>query len=70
MAGMAVSMGLDKEHELHRRRRGRNLAVMAMLVCFAVLLFAVTIVKMGDNAANPSTKVSWGESLMNWMQSE
>lgn len=70
MAGMAVSMGLDREHELHQRRRGRNLAVMAMLVCFAVLLFAVTIVKMGDNAANPSAKVSWGESLMNWMQSE
>ena len=67
---MAVSMGFEKEHELHQRRKGRNGAVLAVLIGFAVLLFAVTIVKLGDNVANPSASVSWGESLMNWMRGE
>lgn len=45
---------LHREHELHRRRRGRNVAVLLVLAGFAVLLFAVTIVKMGGNAGNPA----------------
>lgn len=63
-------MGIEKEHELHRRRKGRNGAVLAVLAGFALLLFAVTIVKLGDNVANPSQNVSWGESLMNWARGE
>jgi hypothetical protein len=43
----------NREHALHRRRRARNLATLAILVGFAALLFAVTIVKMGENAGNP-----------------
>lgn len=46
---------INREHDLHRRRRGRNLAVLAALVAFAGLLFAVTVVKMGAQAGNP-----WG----------
>jgi ferric-dicitrate binding protein FerR (iron transport regulator) len=46
---------LHREHELHRRRRARNIAVLAALGGFAALLFVVTIVKMGANAGNP-----WG----------
>jgi len=45
----------DREHELHRRRRGRNYAVLGVLVAFAALMFAVTIAKMGSHAGNP-----WG----------
>lgn len=67
---MAVIMDFDREHELHHRRKGRNGAVLAVLAGFALLLFAVTIVKLGDNAANPSATVSWGESLMNWVRDE
>ena len=67
---MDLSMGMDREHELHRRRKGRNGAVLVVLLAFVALVFAVTVVKLGENAANPSTNVSWGESLMNWMQSE
>ncbi|MEL6997286.1 MAG: cytochrome C oxidase assembly protein [Paracoccaceae bacterium] len=63
-------MALDNEHDLHKRRKGRNTAVLALLLGFAMLLFAVTIVKLGENVANPSASVSWGESLMNWMQGE
>jgi hypothetical protein len=44
---------LHREHELHRRRRSRNIAVLVVLAGFAALLFAVTIVKMGGNAGNP-----------------
>ncbi|MCL5778799.1 hypothetical protein M1105_17620 [Limibaculum sp. FT325] len=46
---------MRKDHELHRRRRGRNLGVLAVLVAFVVLLFWVTVVKMGTHAGNP-----WG----------
>ncbi len=67
---MAVNMSFDKEHELHQRRKCRNGAVLAVLIGFAALLFAVTIVKLGDNVANPSASVSWGESLLNWVRGE
>ncbi|WP_333832237.1 hypothetical protein [Rubrimonas sp.] len=46
---------IHREHELHARRRGRNLAVLAVLAGFVALVFAVTIVKLGGNAGNP-----WG----------
>jgi hypothetical protein len=43
---------LDREdHELHKRRRGRNRAVGGLLGLFVVLLFAVTLVKIGPNVA-------------------
>lgn len=67
---MVLNVGFEKEHELHQRRKGRNGAVLAVLIGFAALLFAVTLVKLGDNVANPSASVSWGESLMNWVRSE
>lgn len=50
-------MGMRREHELHSRRRGRNIGVLIALVAFIVLLFAVTVVKMGRDGAtagNPS----------------
>jgi hypothetical protein len=37
-----------QEHELHRRRRGRNIALGAVLLGFVVLVFAVTIVKLSS----------------------
>lgn len=35
------------EHEIHRRRRGRNYAVGGALLLLAILTFAVTVVKLG-----------------------
>jgi hypothetical protein len=46
---------MQREHELHTRRRGRNLGVLAVLLGVIALLFWVTIVKMGGNTGNP-----WG----------
>ena len=60
-------MALNREHEIHQRRRGRNYGVLAVLGALIVLLFAVTIVKMGGNAGNPSSGKSWGETLERWI---
>ena len=46
---------IRRDHELHTRRRGRNVGVLVILIAFVVLLFWVTLVKMGGNAGNP-----WG----------
>ncbi|MGF1503391.1 MAG: hypothetical protein ACFBSD_16425 [Paracoccaceae bacterium] len=44
---------MRRDHDLHARRRGRNLAVLALLVAFAALLFWVTVAKLGGNSPNP-----------------
>ena len=49
-------------HELHTRRRGRNLGVALSLVAFAAVLFGLTVVKVQttgtfeafDHALRPS----------------
>ena len=46
---------MRKDHELHRRRRSRNLGLLAVLLAFVGLLYWVTVVKMGVNSGNP-----WG----------
>ena len=45
----------------------RHSGVLAVLGALIVLLFAVTIVKMGGNAGNPSSGKSWGETLERWI---
>lgn len=39
-------MGLAHEHELHQRRRGRNLGVGLVLVAFVAIVFGLTVVKV------------------------
>jgi hypothetical protein len=53
-------MGIRAEHELHNRRKGRNLGVGLMLGCFVVLVMVLTFVKITQtdftrafNSANP-----------------
>jgi len=41
-------MGLTHEHEIHKRRFGRNLGLGAVLGGFAALVFALTIAKISD----------------------
>jgi hypothetical protein len=44
---------MHRDHELHRRRRSRNIGLLVVLLAFAALTFWVTIAKMGINAHNP-----------------
>ncbi|WP_264212744.1 cytochrome C oxidase assembly protein [Leisingera thetidis] len=39
-------MALRKEHEIHKRRSGRNLGVGILLGAFVVLVLALTMVKV------------------------
>ena len=40
--------GINKEHELHTRRKGRNISVGVVLALFISLIFAVSIVKLSQ----------------------
>lgn len=39
-------MAITREHELHKRRLGRNVGVSVVLVAFIFLVFALTIAKV------------------------
>lgn len=39
-------MAIGREHELHRRRFGRNIGVGLTLVAFIVLVFGLTVAKV------------------------
>lgn len=39
-------MAIQVEHEIHRRRRGRNLGLLAVLVGFVAVMFGLTVVKV------------------------
>lgn len=47
-----------RDHELHGRRRGRNLGVGLALAGLVALLFSYTMVKMGSNAVKPEMSLS------------
>jgi hypothetical protein len=42
-------MPISQDHELHGRRRGRNVGVGVALAAFVALVFGLTIVKVSDN---------------------
>ena len=49
-------MGIAHEHELHQRRRGRNIGVGLTLAAFIAIVFGLTMVKIGSGdfgASNP-----------------
>ncbi|MDL5534497.1 hypothetical protein QSV04_10785 [Bifidobacterium longum] len=39
-------MPLNAEHEIHRRRRSRNVGLAVVLVAFVALVFGLTVVKV------------------------
>ncbi len=39
-------MALRPEHELHRRRRSRNMGLLTVLLLFVALVFGLSIVKI------------------------
>ena len=42
-------MTFRPDHELHRRRMGRNFGLGAVLLIFAALVFGLTVVKAREN---------------------
>lgn len=49
-------MSFQPEHEIHKRRLGRNLGLGGVLLAFVVLIFALTIAKVGEQAKPVSAK--------------
>ena len=45
-AQKSVDPAAPVEQERKRRQRGRNWAIFIMLLCFVVLVYAVTIIKI------------------------
>lgn len=39
-------MALSKQHEIHGRRKGRNIGVALVLVGFIAVVFGMTVVKV------------------------
>jgi hypothetical protein len=44
-----MATGIRVEHELHQRRRSRNVGLGVTLVLFAVLVYGLTVAKMGTD---------------------
>lgn len=53
-------MSLSKQHELHKRRFGRNLGVGLMLAAMIAIVFGLTVVKVtrGDFETPATQSVS------------
>lgn len=49
-------MSGSAEHDLYKRRAKRNLAVAGAVGLFVLLMFTLTIVKIGENAKHPFTE--------------
>lgn len=43
-------MHLHTEHELHTRRRSRNVGLGVVLIAFVALVFALTVVKVSQGS--------------------
>ncbi len=44
-------MAITREHDLHRRRAGRNIGLAVVLVAFIALVFGLTIAKVSGGGA-------------------
>ncbi len=47
-------MSLNKQHEIHTRRFGRNLGVGLTLGAFIAIIFGLTVVKVSQGDSEPS----------------
>lgn len=41
-------MAFKEDHELHKRRFGRNLGLGLVLIGFVALVYGITVVKVGE----------------------
>ncbi|MDU8910346.1 hypothetical protein [Aestuariicoccus sp. MJ-SS9] len=47
-------MSFGREHELHKRRFGRNLGLGLVLVAFIAIIFGLTVVKVTRGDYDPA----------------
>ncbi len=40
-------MGENDQSEVHKRKRGKNLALLGVLLAFVVLIYVIALVRMG-----------------------
>lgn len=60
-------MNMRVEHEIHNRRKGRNVGIGLMLVAFVVLVMVLTFVKITQT---DFTKAARDAAAMNGAQQE
>ena len=53
-------MSFPPQHDLHRRRFGRNVGLALVLVAFVGIVFGLTLAKTKREGAAPGTTVSTG----------
>ncbi len=56
-------MAITREHELHRRRSGRNVGLAVTLVLFIGLVFGLTIAKVSGGSSLEAFDHSYRPSL-------
>lgn len=56
-------MSIAREHDLHKRRSGRNIGLAVVLVGFIVLVFSLTIAKVSGGGAIQAFDHSYRPSL-------
>lgn len=57
-------MAINREHEMHTRRRGRNLGVAAALGVFVVIVFGITVAKLSSGQVMEGFDHSLRQSLL------
>ncbi len=56
-------MAITREHELHKRRSGRNVGLALTLICFIALVFGLTIAKVSGGSTLQAFDHSYRPSL-------
>lgn len=59
-----MSIDQTATHEIYTRRKGRNVAVLLILLTFVVLIFSVTIVKMQNGASMEAFDYTFRPSIL------
>ncbi|MDF1856208.1 hypothetical protein [Pseudooceanicola sp.] len=54
-------MAIQVEHELHKRRRGRNLGLGLVLAAFVAMVFGLTMVKVARTDFSNAPKAAGGD---------
>ena len=65
-----MQASLARDHDLHKRRAGRNIGVLAALGLMVALIFSVSLVKVRldpESVQNPTANAdNWGATIAKW----